>query len=68
MTVGGDINRFLRVEKAHDVARKWSIDDGRSDQLIHRFVIRGVSRIVDETGAACIDTARKEGHAQGFVV
>lgn len=68
MAVGGHIQRFLRVEEAHDVAGQGRVDDGRGDELIHCFVVRRVSWVVHEAGAAGVDAAGEEGHAQGFVV
>ena len=39
MAVGWDVEGFLRVEEAHDVARERGVDDGRGDELVHCFVV-----------------------------
>lgn len=39
MAVGGYVERFLRIEEAHDVAGQRSVDDGRRDELVHGLVV-----------------------------
>lgn len=56
------------MEKTEDVAGSRSVDDGRSDDLVHCFVVLGVGGVVDQTGAGAMDCAREEGHAEGLVV
>ena len=44
------------------------VDDAGGDELVHSFVVGRVRGIVDESGAAGIDAAGKEGHTKRFVV
>lgn len=68
MAVCRNVKRFLRVEKAHDVAWERGVDNGSSDELVHGFVVRGMSGIMDEAGTTGIDAAGEEGHAQRLIV
>ena len=63
MAVGGDVQGFLRVEEAHDVAGQGRVDDGRGDELVHCLVVGGVGGVVHKAGTAGVDAAGKEGHA-----
>ena len=56
------------MQHADDVAGHRGVDDGGGDELVHCFVVGGFGRVVDEAGAADVDAAGEEGHAQGFVV
>lgn len=69
VAVGGDIQRFAVVsEEFEDVVGGRGVDDGGGDELVHRFVVGGFGGVVDEAGAAAVDGAGEEGHAQGFLV
>lgn len=68
VAVGGHVDGLLRVEQAQDVAGQRGVDNGRRDQLVHGLVVGGVRRVVHEAGAAGVDAAGEEGHADGFVV
>lgn len=63
MPVGGNVEGFLRVEEAQEVAGQRGVYDRGCDQLVHCFVVRGVSRVVHEAGAAGVDAAGEEGHS-----
>lgn len=63
--VGGDIERFVVVEKFEDVRGRWSIDHGRGDELVHCLMVGRVGRVVNETSAAGVDGSRQEGEADG---
>ena len=71
VAVDGDIQRFVRVgglQEFEDVGGRRGVDDGGGDELVHRFVVAWVGGVVDEAGAAAVDGAGKEGHAEGFLV
>ena len=69
MAVGRDVEGFgAGVQHAQDVGGLWRVDDGGRDELVHGLVVGGVGGVVHEAGAADVDGAREEGHAEGFVV
>jgi hypothetical protein len=68
VTILGDIEGFVVVEKFEEVGGGWGVDDGRGDELIHGFVGRGVRGIVEETGAAGGDGAGEEGYSDGSLL
>lgn len=68
MAVGGDVELLIVVKHADDVGGRRRVDDGGGDELVHGFVVGGFGGVVDEAGAADVDAAGEEGHAEGFVV
>lgn len=71
MAVHGDIQRFVGVvgglEHFEDVGGGRGVDDGGGDELVHCFVVGGFGGVVDEAGAAAVDGAGEEGHAEGLL-
>jgi len=61
-SVGGGVT--IGVQHAEDVLGGRSVHNGRGDNLVHCFVVRGVGGVVDETSAAAIHGAGEEGHAK----
>lgn len=55
VAVGGDVELFVVVQHAEDVAGRGRVDDGGGDELVHRFVVRGMRWVVDEAGATAVD-------------
>ena len=68
LPVRGDVERFVVVEKLQDVGGGRGVDDRRRNKLVHGFVVGGVRRVVDEAGAAGVNCAGDEGHADGALV
>lgn len=69
MAVGGDVEGFgVAVEEFDDVGGGWGVDDGGGDELVHCFVVGWLGGVVDEAGAADVDGAGEEGHAEGLLV
>ena len=68
MAVHGDIQWFVGVgglEHFEDVVGWGRLHDGGGDELVHCFVVGGFGGIVDEAGAAAVDGAGEECHADG---
>ena len=68
LAVGGDVQGFVVVEEFEDVAWGRGVDDTGGNELVHCFVVGGVGGVVDEAGAAGVDCAGDEGHADGALV
>lgn len=68
MAVRRDIEGLVVVQELEDVGRGRGVDDGGGDELVHGFVVGGLGGVVHEAGAAAVDGAGEEGHAQGFLV
>lgn len=68
MAVGRDVEWFVVVEELKNVGCGRGVDDGGGDDLVHCFVVGGFGWVVNEAGAAAVDGAREEGHAEGFLV
>ena len=69
MAILWDVEGFLGgVEHFEDVGRGRRVDDGGGDELVHCFVVGGCGGVVDDAGAAAVDGAAKESHADGFLV
>lgn len=66
MTVGGDIERFLVVEKLEDIGGRRRIHNGSGDDLVHCFVVRRFGRIMDQASAAAVNGTRQEGYTDRF--
>lgn len=69
MAIGRDVEGFgVAVEEFDDVGRGWGVYDRGGDELVHCFMVGGLGGVVDEAGAADVDGAGEEGHAEGFLV
>lgn len=68
MAVGGHVEGFVVVQELEDVGRGRRVDDGRRDDLVHCLVVGGVGGVMDKAGAAAVDGAGEEGHAQGLLM
>lgn len=61
--VGGDVQWFIAVEQFQDVGRRWGVDDGGGNELVHSLVVGRVRGIMDEAGTARVDGTGEERHA-----
>lgn len=68
MAVGGQVERLGVVQQLEHVRRRRRVDDRGRDELVHGFVVGRVGRVVHQAGAAAVDRAGEEGHADGFLV
>ena len=68
MAVCGDVEGLVVVQEFEDVGGRAGIDDGGGDKLVHGLVVGGLRGVMDKAGAATVDSAREEGHADGFLV
>ena len=68
VAVGGHIERLVVVQHLEHVGWRRGVDDGGRDQLVHGLVVGRFGRVVHEAGAAAVDGAGEEGHADGFLV
>lgn len=64
-----NVQRLLAaVEEFQHIAGRGRVDDRGGNDLVHGLVVGRFGRVVDETGAAAVDGAGEESHAQGFLV
>lgn len=68
VAVGGHVERLVVVQEFEHVGWRGDVDDGGGDDLVHGLVVGGFGWVVDEPGAAAVDGAGEEGHADGFLV
>ena len=68
MAVGGDVERFVVVQQFEHVRGRGRVDDGGGNELVHGLVVGGFGRVVHEAGAAAVDGAGEESHAQASLV
>ena len=69
MPVLRDVEGFLGgLQHLEHVRGGRRVDDRGADELVHCFVVRGFGRVVHDAGAAAVDGAGEEGHADGFLV
>lgn len=68
MPILWNVEGAVVVQEAEDVAVGGPVDDRGRDDLVHGLVVLGFGRVVHQAGAAAVDGAGEEGHAEGFVV
>ena len=56
------------VSELKHVGGRAGVDDGSGDQLVHGLVVGRLGGVVHEAGAAAVDRAGEEGHADGLLV
>ena len=68
MPVLRHVQGLVVVQELQHVGGRAGVDDGGGDELVHGLVVGGLGGVVHEAGAAAVDGAGEEGHADGFLV